>query len=194
MRNDDLFAVAYQRRGQFREDHRYRRNVEFGFLGMAAVVEADREDLARHDRVQQLHLVAAIDTSRPRGERVPRLIARNEPSRSRGSGIVDHPVVFEGADPDLLRWILEADRFHPEASCSSRRTLIALTARGMPAYGVIWRMVSSICSHGTWIARSARMCARTCGSLDPSAARTARMISSRSRASSPGRVWTSPNA
>src|SRR5262245_24387904 len=49
-------------------------------------------------------------------------------------------------------------------------------------------------SHGTSIARSALMCARTCGSLEPSVVSTATMISSRSRASRPGRACTSPKA
>src|SRR3954467_10037247 len=182
-----------QRRRPLREHHRHKRHVELRLACVRAVVQADREDLARLRGMEELNVRDLVHLAVGGLDRGPALVVGDEALRPRGAGVDDDAVV-ETADVSRARGGGIADCLHSSASCSARSTFIALTARGTPAYGVICRIVSSISRHGTSIARSARMWACTCGSLDPRVASTATMMSSRSRAGSPGRVWTSPNA
>src|SRR6476659_8006483 len=134
---------------------------------MGAVVEPDPDELVRHDGVQQLDLVDRVRRAVRLPERVPRQGGGDEALRTGGAGIGDRRIV-EPSDPGLAGRVHEPHGLHFSASCYSRRTFIALTARGMPAYGVVWRIVSSISFQGTSMARRALMWARTCGSLEPS--------------------------
>ena len=109
---------------------------------------------------------------------VPAVVGGDE-ALGRGGAGVDHGVAVEAAEASLAAGGRVADGFH--RPCSVRSTLSALMARGMPVYGAVWRMASSMSESGTSIARSASMWAATCGSELPRPVRSARMMSSRSR-------------
>ena len=68
-RDDDRLVGPDQRRGELGEDDRDGRDLELGLLGVVAVVEADRDQVARDGRVQE-------------AEAGERRLARRRPTRS----------------------------------------------------------------------------------------------------------------
>ena len=55
-RNHDRLAMTNQAGGELGEHNGNRRDIEFRLLRVVAVIEADCDDLARHDGVEQLHV------------------------------------------------------------------------------------------------------------------------------------------
>ena len=63
------------------------RNVELRLLRVRAVVEPDRDELVRHDGVQQLDLVDRVRRAGRRAERGPRQGGGDEALRPGGAGV-----------------------------------------------------------------------------------------------------------
>src|SRR4029077_8604177 len=109
---------------------------------------------------------------------LPAVVGGDEALARRGAGVA-HGAAGEAAEASLAVGRRVPDGLH--RPCSVRSTLSALMARGMPVYGAVWRIASSMSESGTSIALSASMWAATCGSELPRPVRSARMMSSRSR-------------
>ena len=135
-------------------------------------------------RMQQRDVVQRERLAGGRRQGAPGLARGTKPARRCRPGIDDLCPPPSGRCGGSLGADAVPHCFHRPSSVLN--TLSALIARGTPAYGVVWRIVSSISLIGTSIARSAWMWAATWGSQPPSVTRHARMISSRSRALEPG--------
>src|SRR5207237_10223143 len=95
------------------------------------VVEPDRDDLLRLARVEEPHVGEGVSLPAGGRDRLPGLVARVEAAEAGGTRVDDLTVL----EPAQARYPVpggEADGLH--TPCSSRRTVIALTARGTPAY------------------------------------------------------------
>ena len=128
----DRRSGADQRRGELREHHRNLGYREVGLLGVGAVVEADRDDLAGVDRVQQRQLGKRAFRAARRCEARPALRGGDEARGGRRAGVA-HQLPLQGAEVRRSVGTLESNCLHAASSWIDRSTFIALIARGTPA-------------------------------------------------------------
>src|SRR5205085_11998267 len=110
-RHDDGRLVADQRRGPDREHDRYLGDVRADLLGVAAVVQPDREDLPGDDWMEDPDVARLVLAPVGAFDCRPALRGGDEAARTGGAGVGDRRVV-EPPDPGVAVWVLEPDSFH----------------------------------------------------------------------------------
>ena len=110
-RDHDRLAMADQAGRELGEHDRHGGDVQLGLLGVVTIVEADRDDFARHDGMQQLHVGDGHCGAGGGGDRGPALDGRDEPLRPGDTGIDDR-LVLQTSEANLAGCIPIAHCVH----------------------------------------------------------------------------------